>query len=119
MTRLSTFIVTCGLAALLSTDLVFAQTASDATTPQPVSSDSKSAIRAHNRQLAKAVRHALYATKGLSSSNIAVIVKGNAVSLVGTVPDPSQIQLAGDAAKRVPQVQSVDNRLVLEEEGAE
>jgi hyperosmotically inducible periplasmic protein len=119
MMRLSTFTVTCGLVALLSTDLAFAQTASDANTAQPTGSTSKSSIRAQNRQLSKAVRHALYATKGLTSSNIAVLVKGGAVSLVGTVPDSSQIQLAGDAAKRVPQVQSVDNRIVLEEEGAQ
>ncbi|MFM0220729.1 BON domain-containing protein [Paraburkholderia dipogonis] len=117
--RLSIFTVTCGLIALLSTDLVFAQTASDANAPQSTANTSKSAIRAQNRQLSKAVRHALYATKGLTSSNIAVLVKGGVVSLVGTVPDSSQIQLAGDAAKRVPQVQSVDNRLVLEEEGAQ
>ncbi|MFM0336794.1 BON domain-containing protein [Paraburkholderia fungorum] len=119
MMRLSTFTVTCGLVVLLSTNLVFAQSASDANTPEPTGSTSKSAIRAQNRQLSKAVRHALYATKGLSSSNIAVLVKGGVVSLVGTVPDSSQIQLAGDAAKRVPQVQSVDNRIVLEEEGAQ
>jgi hyperosmotically inducible protein len=55
----------------------------------------------------------------LTSTNIAVLVKGGAVALVGTVPDNSQIQLAGDAAKRVPNVQSVANRLVLEEEGVE
>ncbi|MFM0206562.1 BON domain-containing protein [Paraburkholderia sediminicola] len=119
MVRLSTFIVTCGLAALLSADLAFAQGASDTNAPQPIGNNSKSAIRAQNRQLSKAVRHALYATKGLISSNIAVLVKGGAVTLVGTVPDNSQIQLAGDAAKRIPNVQSVDNRIVLEEEGAE
>jgi hyperosmotically inducible periplasmic protein len=119
MMRLSNLAAACGLVALLSTNLAFAQSASAANTPDSSGSTSKSAIRAQNRQLSKAVRHALYATKGLSSSNIAVLVKGGVVSLVGTVPDSSQIQLVGDAAKRVPQVQSVDNRIVLEEEGAQ
>lgn len=117
--RLSIFAATCGLITLLSANLAVAQTASDATTPQSTGSTSKSTLRAQNRQLSKAVRHALYATKGLTSSNIAVLVKGGVVSLVGTVPDSAQIQLAGDAAKRVPQVQSVENRLVLEEEGVQ
>jgi len=117
MMRLSILVVTCSLAALLSTDLAFAQATSDSNTQQSMDRKSKSAIRAQNRQLSKAVRHALYATKGLNYSNIAILSKDGVVSLVGSVPDNSQIQLAGDAAKRVPKVQSVDNRLVLEEEG--
>ncbi|OXC72723.1 BON domain-containing protein [Caballeronia sordidicola] len=106
------------LVAFMST-VAMAQTSSDATTTQSGAPMTKMAVRAHNKQLSKAVRHSLYSTKGLVASNIAVLVKGGTVSLVGTVPDAPQIQMAADAAKRVPQVETVDNRLTVEEEGGQ
>jgi hyperosmotically inducible protein len=111
------FIRAGALAAALLSCSAYAQTSPDTTnTPAPTATDKK-AVRAQNRQTSKAVRHALTATKGLVSSNIAVLVKGDVVTLVGTVPDDSQIQLAETAARTVPQVHTVSNRLILEEEG--
>ncbi len=43
---------------------------------------------------------------------ITVLVKGNAVTLVGSVPEAAQIDRAGDVAKRSPVVATVDNRLI-------
>jgi osmotically-inducible protein OsmY len=55
----------------------------------------------------------------LNASNIAVLVKAETVSLMGTVPVESQISIAGDVARRVAQVAAVDNRLIVEEVGAQ
>ncbi|WP_144148657.1 BON domain-containing protein [Paraburkholderia sp. BCC1884] len=116
--RISTLAATCAVLALLS-NAAIAQSTSDTAASQAAPATSKADARQHNRQLSKAVRHALHSTKGLTSSNIAVLVKGGTVSLVGTVPDSKQIDVAGDVAKRVPQVSDVDNRLIVEEEGAQ
>ncbi len=116
--RISAF-AAVGIAAAFASHLAIAQTANDAAASQPAVAMTKADARLHNRQLSKSVRHALYSTKGLQASNIAVLVKGGTVSLVGTVPDASQIQKAGDVAQRVPQVAAVDNRLIVEEEGAQ
>jgi hyperosmotically inducible protein len=105
------------MAAALVCSSAYGQSSSTnaATSPVPTVSGKK-AVRAENRQTSKAVRRALTATKGLVSANIAILVKGDVVTLVGSVPDTAQIQLAESAAKRVPQVHTVDNRLILEEE---
>jgi hyperosmotically inducible protein len=115
--QISHFICAGVIAAALLSSSAYAQTNSTnaGATPAPAVSDKK-AVRAENRQTSKAVRHALTATKGLASANIAILVKGGVVTLVGSVPDSAQIQLAESAAKQVPQVQAVDNRLILEEE---
>lgn len=115
--QISHFIGASVMAAALLSSSAHAQTSSTnaAATPAPVVSDKK-VVRAENRQTSKAVRHALTATKGLVSANIAILVKGNVVTLVGSVPNSAQIQLAESAAKQVPQVHAVDNRLILEEE---
>lgn len=89
----------------------------DAVASQPAAGMTKASIRAQNRQLSKAVRHALFSTKGLNASNIAVLVKNGTVSLVGTVPNAAQIPIAGDVAKCVPHVAAVDNRVIVEEDG--
>ena len=116
--RISAFIAAaCSVAALVS-NAAIAQGSNDAAS-QPAAAMTKADARAHNRQLSKSVRRALYSTKGLVASNVAVLVKGGTVSLVGTMADDKQIRLAGDVAKRVPQVETVDNRLIVEEEGAQ
>ncbi|AUT75656.1 hypothetical protein C2L64_45725 [Paraburkholderia hospita] len=115
--RISTLIVACGAVAALISNAAIAQTGNDATASQPAVAVTKSALRAQNRQLSKAVRRALYATKGLTASNIEVLAKGGTVSLLGTVPVESQISMAGDAVKRVPHVKVVDNRLTVAVEG--
>lgn len=116
--RISALAAACAVLALLSSTAI-AQSTPDAAASQAAPATTKADVRQHNRQLSKAVRHALYSTKGLIASNIAVLVKGGTVSLVGTVPDSKQIDLAGAATQRVPQVAAVDNRLIVEEEGAQ
>jgi hyperosmotically inducible periplasmic protein len=112
--RISYFIGTGVLAATLLSGSAHAQ----ANTQAPAATD-KHALRAEYRQTSKAVRRALTATKGLVSSKIAVLSKGDVVTLVGTVPDNAQIQLAESAATSFPQVHTVRNRLIVKEEGAQ
>jgi osmotically-inducible protein OsmY len=88
----------------------FAQT-NAAPASVPAMTSSKATVRAQNRQTAYAVRKALVRTKGLSVSDISVVAKGDAVSLLGTVPDNSQVALAGITAAAVPHVRSVSNHL--------
>ncbi|MEX3855943.1 BON domain-containing protein [Paraburkholderia sp. BR10923] len=64
-----------------------------------------------NRALARKVRGALTRTQGLNVSSISVRARGGAVVLTGSVPTRSQIDVAGDAAKSVPGVTSVSNKL--------
>lgn len=78
---------------------------------------SKKEVRAQNRALEKKVRHALTASKQLNSSDIRIIAKNGKVALEGDVPDPTQIQLAGDVATKVSGVSSVQNNLTVREEG--
>jgi hyperosmotically inducible periplasmic protein len=78
---------------------------------------SKKQMRADNHALSKAVRRALEKTKGLEMSGISVLSRGGKVTLDGTVPNNDQIPLAGNVASSTPGVTSVDNRLVMREEG--
>ena len=79
----------------------------------PAMTSPKATVRAQNRQTAHAVRKALVRTKGLSVGDISVVAKGGAVSLLGTVPDNSQVALAGTTAAAIPHVQSVSNYLTV------
>jgi len=114
--RISALIAACGTVAAFISSAAIAQATTDTAASQQAA-PTKKELRAENHQLAKAVRRALYSTKGLAANNIAILVKGGTVSLVGTVPVESQIAIAGDVAKRVPHVDAVDNRLIVAEEG--
>jgi hyperosmotically inducible periplasmic protein len=100
----------------LSIGVAHAQTdAAASSASAPVSAKAaRKQVRAENRALAKSVRQALAHTKGLSSSGINVIAKSGAVTLVGTVPDQSQIGLAEATAKNVSGVMSLKNNLTLD-----
>ena len=69
--------------------------------------------KAANRALGRKVRSALAKTKGVSVANISVRARGGAVTLAGTVPDQSQIDLATQAAQGVAGVTSVKNALTV------
>jgi hyperosmotically inducible periplasmic protein len=100
------------LAACVSlTSIAFAQSAS---APASVSVTTPKSIRKADRKLAVDVRRAFDKTQGLQVSGLFVRARGGAVSLTGTVPDAAQIPLAGDAAKKVPGVGSVSNRLTVQ-----
>ncbi|WP_245253753.1 BON domain-containing protein [Paraburkholderia sp. LEh10] len=77
----------------------------------------KKAIRKQNHQLEIKVRHALTATKHLDSSGVMILARGGEVTLLGEVPDASQIQTAGSAASKVAGVTGVTNDLHVSEPG--
>ena len=106
------------LAAAVAPAATLAQNSSDATGTPSVSSGAphtSKSIRQANRRLERQVRTAL--TKaGIDARTLTVLAKGGAVTLLGGVPDTTQIQRASDVAKQVPGVTSVDNRLVQHSE---
>jgi hyperosmotically inducible periplasmic protein len=108
--------IAASVVALLSVP-AFSQSSSDATATQGAPT-TKKALRMENRQTARDVRKAMTAVKGLQSDKIVVIVKGNTVTLAGTVPEESQIDLAEKAAKSVPKAQTVANDLTVKEPGS-
>ncbi|MEM5339799.1 BON domain-containing protein [Paraburkholderia azotifigens] len=77
---------------------------------------SKSAVRKANRALSKKVAQAL-SKGGIDTKGINVLAKGGAVTLAGTVDDPTQIEKAGSIAKGVSGVTSVKNALSIHEGG--
>ncbi|AXF11820.1 transporter [Paraburkholderia graminis] len=80
---------------------------------------SKKSVRAANRTFSKTVQKALFRTKGLEDTTIAVF--GNAktghVTLAGQIESDDQEGLAVDAAKKVQGVTSVSSKLTLREQG--
>lgn len=74
--------------------------------------------RAANRQLVKDVRRALKDARnqGLRFRNITVRANNGVVTLTGSVPEASQIDLAINTAKGVPGVESVNSRLAVRSE---
>ncbi|WP_179401995.1 BON domain-containing protein [Burkholderia guangdongensis] len=77
--------------------------------------DAKAARKA-NRKLGYAVRKAISKQSGVDVSNLVVRSKGGVVSLQGTMPDTSQIDKAAAAAKTVPGVTSVVNKLTVQQQ---
>ncbi|MFL9934759.1 BON domain-containing protein [Paraburkholderia sp. RL18-103-BIB-C] len=103
-------------AAILSVLLIsaaYAQTDAPAASAGAPAVSTKKALRARNRQTEQAVRKALSHTKGLDSTAIVIVARSGKVTLDGTVPDASQIQLAQDAAQTVSQAKSVANNLTV------
>jgi hyperosmotically inducible periplasmic protein len=86
-----------------------------ATAASPASSQSQ--IRKANRLLSKRVRQTLVKVKGLDSSAIVVIAKGDKITLGGSVTDASQIPLAVSAAQGVQGVSEVSNSLRIKQRG--
>lgn len=73
--------------------------------------EQKKAAKAANRALVKKVRSTLQKTQGLVASDITILANAGAVTLEGSVPDESQIQLAETATQGVTGVTSVSNYL--------
>jgi hyperosmotically inducible protein len=63
--------------------------------------------------LAKQVKSVLEKTQGVTGQQIDVTAKGGAVTLWGTVADPKEQALAVEAAKAVPGVKAVENKLAI------
>ena len=92
---------------------VNAQT-SGASTPTPQSAKSS---RAADRALSKEVRAALIKAKIVDTPTISVRAKNGSVTLAGSVRDQSQIERAGEVARAVNGVNSVDNALTIRQPG--
>ena len=108
-----------GVLAVLLSSSVFAQTAAPATaaaTKEQVHAQMK-ADKAANKAFSKTVWQAVYKTKGLEDTDIAVFSEARTgkVILAGMIMDASQEQLAQDAASKVRGVQSVTSKLTVYE----
>ena len=77
------------------------------------SSDARGAKQQANRALQKSVRRALARQKGLSVANVLVRARDGVVTLQGTVPDRSQIDLATRVAQGVSGVRAVNNAMTV------
>lgn len=72
--------------------------------------------RTANRKLGYAVRRAIGKAQGIDVSNITVRSRNGDITLLGSVPDQSQIDKAGEIAKGVPGVKSVTNKLSVQQQ---
>jgi hyperosmotically inducible periplasmic protein len=95
---------------------VWAQESEPSATSTATQGTSKSAVRKANRTLSRKVVQAL-SKGGVDTAGIHVLAKGGAVTLTGTVTDPSQIEKAGSIAEGVSGVRSVKNVLATREGG--
>lgn len=107
-----------GLAVVLAADIApFAAFAQDGNSSGVVASaaagsaPSARSVREANRRLAKSVRTAMVKSKGIDMTQLFVYAKGGVVTLSGSVPKSNQVDRAGEIARNVPGVSSVDNRL--------
>ncbi|MEW9583866.1 BON domain-containing protein [Paraburkholderia sp. DGU8] len=76
-------------------------------------SPSSSSRPRSDSQIVRDVRRAFTRTTGLNSSAIHVKARHGVVTLTGRVPQRSQIERAGNAARSVRGVRSVSNRLTV------
>lgn len=74
---------------------------------------SAKSTKAANRALQRSVRKALSKTKGLNIANVTVRARSGAVTLEGSVPEQSQVDMATQAAQGVSGVTSVKNALTI------
>jgi len=86
--------------------------ASSPTAPGPQATPAPSASDP-DKVLAQKVKSALDATQGVPGQQIDVTAKGGAVTLWGTVADPTEQAKAVEAAKAVPGVKAVENKLAI------
>jgi osmotically-inducible protein OsmY len=109
-----------GLALCVATTSGAYAQASDATAPATTAAPAtnpSTAMRTNDRKLGRDVRRALTRTQGFNVSNVFVRARAGVVTLTGTVPEGGQIQQAGDVAKGVAGVKSVNNRITLGVQG--
>lgn len=104
-----------GALIVLASLNAYAQNSDAAAAPAATASSAPGTkqVKAANRALGHKVRSALSKTKGLSVANITVRARGGAVTLAGTVPEQSQVDMATQAAQGVPGVTSVKNALTV------
>ncbi|MCA8258471.1 BON domain-containing protein [Burkholderia sp. AU31624] len=97
--------------------------ASAVASPSPAAAarSAKKTDRAADRAFAKKVRQAITKAPGIGGAQVTVFAKAKTgdVTLAGQITDPSQDQVAVDAARQVPGVASVKSRLQLRLEGSQ
>lgn len=84
-----------------------------ATAPATAAAAANPAAADPDKALARKVKATLDTTQGVPGQQIDVTVKGGAVTLWGTVGDPVEQAKAVEAAKSVPGVKTVDNKLAV------
>nr|WP_106853703.1 BON domain-containing protein [Caballeronia novacaledonica] len=90
-----------------------AQSREPASMPAASATPDAKAMKAANRALQKDVLRALSRTKGLRNSTITVRANNGVVTLEGTVPEQSQVEMATHATEGVTGVTAVRNALTL------
>jgi hyperosmotically inducible protein len=95
------------LALLATVETAYAQDTAASSVPI-----TKKMMRKEDRALAASVRKHLD-KQHVATADITILARAGAVYLVGTVTDPSQIPVAGDAAAQVDGVKSVKNNLTV------
>ena len=105
-------------AVTLAICATYAQAQTPGGMPNDASAQSQPITTAQSRdrpdsQLVRDVRRAFTRTTGLNSASIHVQARHGVVTLTGSVPQRSQIQRAGSAARSVRGVRSVSNRLTV------
>ena len=90
----------------------------DSSQAEPTAAASTGVTAKSSRQANRALRKQIYAAiakhKEISAGNISVIVKGDAVTLNGSVSDGMQINKVAEIVKAVPGVTSITNKLAVE-----
>lgn len=107
--RVRTVSMMLACACLLAPPALIAQT-TDAPMNQGTNAPNQ---KSADRALAKAVRRALGKTPGFDSSGVFVRARSGVVTLSGSVRSGDQIPVAGDVARSVKGVTSVNNKLGL------
>ncbi|MFL9919022.1 BON domain-containing protein [Paraburkholderia fungorum] len=93
------------------------QAAGSQASSQTVEASNAKAAKAANRVLRKVVIRQLSRTRGLNVDGINVVAEDGVVTLLGTVPDTYQIDLATDATRDMAGVREVRNSLTLQTNG--
>ncbi|MDR5823859.1 BON domain-containing protein [Caballeronia sp. LZ043] len=110
--RVRTVSMMLACACLLAPPALMAQT-TDAPMNQGAAGTNVTNQKGADRALAKAVRRALGKTPGFDSSGVFVRARSGVVTLSGSVRSGDQIPVAGDVARSVKGVTSVNNKLGL------
>ena len=108
-----------GALIVLASLNAYAQSSDAAAPAAATSAPTAKQTKAANRALQRKVRSALSKTKGVSVANITVRARGGDVTLAGSVPEQSQVEIATQAAQGVAGVTSVKNALTIRAEGGQ
>lgn len=113
LSRIITALSICAIATLLSTAYSQpAQPTAESSSAVPPRTATTKEQRKANRKLGADVRRALGRAR-IDVSSVVVQAKAGAVTLIGTVPDATQIAQAEGVARSVVGVTAVSNRLTI------